>query len=177
MTPGPVQSAIVAKIGNNHPLLTPSQGAPFIVQRVDHRGVTLLLGKKEASTPFTWAALEGAFDFLNGRGWVTIGGVYDVSSVSGTFDEYLKRHINRATAPWVAALFEAAGLVQISRDRPARVKALRDESLKSYFGAEPQDSNLANHRDVHRDRLPPKATICPKCFLTLPTSGICGSCE
>jgi hypothetical protein len=42
--------------------------------KVDDRGVVLLFGAKETPTPFSWTSLEGAVDFLRGKGWVTIGG-------------------------------------------------------------------------------------------------------
>jgi hypothetical protein len=66
--------------------------------------------------------LEGVIEFLRGKGWVEIGMTYDVAGRTGTLDGYLKGYMKRATAGWVAALFEAAGLVQIDRGRPARVR-------------------------------------------------------
>ena len=63
------------------------------------------------------SVLEGVGTTLAGRGWMTIGGLYDTSAVSGTLDAYLKCFINRATAGWVAALLERAGVVQIDRGR------------------------------------------------------------
>jgi hypothetical protein len=66
--------------------------------------------------------LEGVGTTLAGGGWMTIGSVYDTRAVSGTLDAYLKRFINRATAGWVAALLEKAGVVQIDRGRPSRVR-------------------------------------------------------
>jgi hypothetical protein len=75
----------------------------------------------------------------------------------------LKGYMKRATANWVASMFEAAGLVQIDRNRPSRVRAIRSRSPE---------------REVTDGSIPdrPKMT-CPSCFLTLPTSGICGSCD
>ena len=164
--PGLAESAIRAKIHAGQRLGTPSQGAPFIVERIDARGVVLLFGEKETPTPFSWDALEEALDFLLGRGWVQIGGVFDTSSTSGTFDEHLKGYMKRATANWVASMFEAAGLVQIDRNRPSRVRAIRSRSPESEVtgGSIP-------------DRPKTEASVCSTCFLTLPTSGICGSCD
>ena len=82
----------------------------------------LLLGEKRARTPIRWSVLEGVGTTLAGGGWMTIGSVYDTRAVSGTLDAYLKRFINRATAGWVAALLEKAGVVQIDRGRPSRVR-------------------------------------------------------
>lgn len=90
--------------------------------RVDDRGVVSLFGAQVTPTPFSWACLEGAIDFLRGKGWVTIGGVYGTGSTPGTVDSYLKGYMRRATAGWVAALFEAAGLVQLDRRPPSRLR-------------------------------------------------------
>jgi hypothetical protein len=37
-------------------------------------------------------------------------------------DEYLKEFLKRATASWVAALLEHAGVLSIDRSRPTHVK-------------------------------------------------------
>jgi hypothetical protein len=66
--------------------------------------------------------LEGIISFLRQRGKVRIGSKYDTSSDPNTLDGYLKQFVNRATAGWVAVLLERAGVVDISRDRPATVK-------------------------------------------------------
>ena len=81
-----------------------------------------ILGEKKAWTPLSWACLEGVGRFLAGKGWVVIGGVYETAGASDTLDGYLKAWIKRATAGWVAALLEAAGVAEIDRGRPARVR-------------------------------------------------------
>jgi hypothetical protein len=118
----PARRAIQGSIISGTRLTTPARGAPFTVAKVDDRGVVLLFGAKETPTPFSWSSLEGAVEFLRGKGWVTIGGVYDTGSTPGTLDSYLKGYMKRATAGWVAALFEAAGLVQLDRRPPSRVR-------------------------------------------------------
>ena len=175
--PGIAETAIRDKLHNGQRLGTPSQGAPFVIERIDNRGVVLLMGQKETQTPFNWKVLEGALDFLKQKGWVPIGSVYENAAASGTFDEYLKGHIQRATAGWVSSLFEAAGLVQIDRNRPSRVRAIRRRSSE----AEIEDGFIPepyfNGPGIEPIRPQPKASVCPSCFLTLPTSGICGSCD
>jgi len=121
---GPAQQAIQRAVSTGARLSTPSRGSPFSIGRIDDKGIVLLLGQKETPTPFTWECLEGAVEFLKDRGWVEIGMQYDTSGRSGTLDGYLKDFINRATAGWVAAVFEAAGLVQIDRRSPAKVRLL-----------------------------------------------------
>jgi hypothetical protein len=105
-------------------LATPGRGSPFSVGRIDDRGIVLLFGKKETPTPLTWPCLEGAVDFLRGKGWVEIGGRYDTSARPGTLDGYLKGFMKRATAGWVASLFAAARLAQIDGQRPMHVRLL-----------------------------------------------------
>ncbi len=120
---GPIEKALRERVKAGDRLLTPSQSKPFTVETIDDAGVVLLLGEKRARTPIRWSVLEGVGTTLAGRGWMTIGGVYDTGAVSGTLDAYLKRFINRATAGWVAALyFGRAGAVQIDRGRPSRVR-------------------------------------------------------
>ncbi|MBX3286407.1 MAG: hypothetical protein KF703_13750 [Actinobacteria bacterium] len=89
---------------------------------MDDQGVVLLLGAQEAWTPLRWEAWEGSARFLADRDWVHIGSKYDTGADAGTLDEYLKGHMKRATAGWVAAVLEHAGVVEIDRGRPARVR-------------------------------------------------------
>ena len=105
--------------------MTPVRGAPFIVARFDDQGMVLLLGQQEAWTRLTWECLEGVVPFLAGRGWVTIGSRYETSADATTLDGYLKGCVKRATAGWVAAVLEKAGLVEIDRRSPASVRLLR----------------------------------------------------
>jgi hypothetical protein len=99
-----------------------------MVARVDDRGIVLLLGEQEAWTPLSWECLEGIPLFLAGRDWVEIGTRFETRPDLSTLDGYLKRCLKRATAGWVAAVLERAGVVEIDRGRPARVR-LRPPSL------------------------------------------------
>jgi len=92
------------------------------VARLDPQHLVLLLGRNEVWTPISWTCLEGVPDFLRGRGWVVIGSKYVTSGDPDTLDGYLKDFIKRATAGWVAAVLEHAGVVEIDRGRPARVR-------------------------------------------------------
>jgi hypothetical protein len=123
MSRGAVEQAIRSTIRTGAVLTTPARGARFTVAAIDERGVVLLLGEKEAHTRLSWEALEGVADLLAGRGWVPIGSSYTTTAAEGTLDAYLKRHINRATAGWVAALLEKAGVVEVDRRAPARVRS------------------------------------------------------
>lgn len=117
-----VEDAVRAAVSPGSLLLTPSGKGRFTVARYTSDGLVLLLGEKEAWTLLPWRALEGLPDYLRGRGWILIGGVYSTDSQVGSLDEYLKRYLKRATAGWVAVVLEKATLLEIDRSRPARVK-------------------------------------------------------
>lgn len=122
---GPIERAIRTNLRSGQQLATPT-GAPFTLATIDERGLVLLLGQQEAHTRLTWRCLEGIRELLISGSWMPIGGIYDTSSTPGTLDAYLKGHIKRVTAGWVASVLEAAGIVDINRARPAKVR------LRSY---------------------------------------------
>jgi len=119
---GPIQQAVRANVTAGSKLLTPSQGKPFTVATIDDGGVALLLGAKQAWTLVRWSVLEGIGAEFGGKGWIPIGGIYDNASTPGTLDAYMKRFINTVTAGWVAALLGKAGVADIDRSRPSRVR-------------------------------------------------------
>ena len=53
---------------------------------------------------------------------LVIGSKFDVGSDIGTLDAYLKGCFKRATAAWVAAVLESAGVIEIRLTRPAEVR-------------------------------------------------------
>ena len=108
---GAVERAVRTGVSPGERLRTPSQGAAFTVRDITQDGVVLLFGKQETPTPLSWDTLEGVGDVLGGGRWVVIGSVFDVQGEAGTLDGYLKKYIKRATAGWVAALLERAGVV------------------------------------------------------------------
>jgi hypothetical protein len=119
---GPVQRAIRTSISSGRVLTTPVRTAPFTVAAINEAGVVVLLGQQAVRTPLSWSCLEGVVDLLLGREWMPIGSKYETTAAAGTLDEYLKRFIKRATAGWVAALLEAAGVLELDRHPPARVR-------------------------------------------------------
>ena len=82
----------------------------------------LLLGAKQAWTPLSWSCLEGVPEILRHRVWLRIGANRDVSGNPGTLDAYLKRCLKRQTADYVAVVLERAGLVDLDRNTPARIR-------------------------------------------------------
>jgi hypothetical protein len=119
---GRVEAAVRAAVPLDVPLRTPSGRGRFSVTRYTTEGIVLLLGDKEAWTPLPWKALEEVPDFLRGRGWLRIGSVYSMDSVAGTLDAHLKQYLARATAGWVAVVLERAGVVDVDRSPPAKVR-------------------------------------------------------
>ena len=119
---GVVEAAIRAHITPGVRLPTPTGRASFIVHELNSRGIVLLLGPKHAWTPLSWDCLEGIPGILRNRGWIRIGANRDVAGNPGTLDAYLKSCLKRQTADYVAVILERAGLVDLDRDRPARVR-------------------------------------------------------
>jgi hypothetical protein len=119
---GPVEKAVRGAVSPGDQLSTPSGRGRFTVARCTADGLVLLLGEKQAWTPLPWRALEEVPDFLRGRDWVLISGVYSTGSRQGSLDEHLKRFLKRATAGWVAVVLETAAVITIDRSPPARVR-------------------------------------------------------
>lgn len=120
--PGPVETAIRSQLAKGTRLPTPTGRATFLVDDLGPTGLVLLLGAKKTRTPFSWSCLEGIPGFLSARGWVRVGANRDVEGDQDALDGYLKRYIKRQTADYVAVVLERAGLVELDRGRPARVR-------------------------------------------------------
>jgi hypothetical protein len=120
---GPVQRAIRASVREGDQLLTPTGRRPFWVGKISSTGIVLELGAQRTPTTFKWEYLEGVVPYLDSQKQVPINGSgKDVRVVAGTLDGYLKLHVNRLTAGWVAVLLEKAGIIKIQRSPPATVR-------------------------------------------------------
>lgn len=122
MMSGPAERAIRDHIVAGTRLPTPTGTATFVVHQLRQTDVVLLLGQTEAWTPLRWEWLEGALKFLQGRGWVHVGANRVLPGDPATLDGYLKGCLKRQTANYVAVLLERADLVELDRERPARVR-------------------------------------------------------
>jgi hypothetical protein len=122
--PGPVETAIRARVVSGAQLPTPTGRATFMVDEVGASGLVLLFGPKRTRTTFSWSCLEGIPDFLRSQGWVRIGADRDVRGDHGALDGYLKGYIKRQTADYIAVILERAGIVELDRALPARVRLL-----------------------------------------------------
>lgn len=119
---GPIENAIRRTCAAGLQLSTPTGRGEFSIARIDTDGIVLLLGAKQAWTPLSWACIEGVGPFLSTGAWTPIGGKYETTAEPGTLDGYLKGCLKRATAGWVAVVLEQAGVVEIDRRPPARVR-------------------------------------------------------
>ena len=119
---GPVEAAIRAHVSPGSRLPTPTGRAAFVVHELNSTGMVLLLVQKRAWTFLSWDCTEGVPTFLRDRGWVRVGANRDVHGNPGTLDSYLKNCLKRQTADYVAVVLERAGVVELDRDTPARVR-------------------------------------------------------
>jgi hypothetical protein len=119
---GQVEAAIRAHVSPGSRLPTPTGRAAFVVHELNSTGMVLLLGQKRAWTFLSWDCMEGVSAFLRDRGWVRVGASRDVRGNPGTLDSYLKNCLKRQTADYVAVVLERAGVVELDRDMPARIR-------------------------------------------------------
>jgi hypothetical protein len=123
---GPIEQAVRCAVREGDSLSTPTQSEPFRVGRISTEGIVLHLGQKQTATFFGWSCLEGVLPNLE-QGPIRINGSGKSQLiVEHTLDGYLKQHVNRLTAGWVAALLERAGVVAIDRTRSATVRVATD---------------------------------------------------
>lgn len=123
--PGPVESAIRRTIREGETLESVSQRKPFVVGELRSDALVLLLGESRSRTVLRWEAFEAVPDFLRGKGWVELGSKHSVDVDEASFDGFMRRHIYRSVGSYVPAVLERAGIVEVSRKRPAAVR-LRD---------------------------------------------------
>lgn len=119
---GPVERAVRECVTSGDVLRTPGQGKPFTVDRIDGRGLVLLLGQGRWETRLPWDALEGIPGLFRGRGWLRTTGLFNRNPDRTTLNGYLKQYVNRETANWVAVVLEQAGVLELDRTRPVKAR-------------------------------------------------------
>lgn len=104
-------------------LTTPSGRATFELYHIDgEKSIMKTSGGTCIKLPSS--CFEDAPGFLRGRGWVKIGASHKTPrSTNETFDDFLKSHCyGVSVASYVAAILEEAGMVEIDRSRPAKIR-------------------------------------------------------
>lgn len=118
---GPVEQAIRATLSAGSRLYTISRSSPFLLDKVDGRGIVLRLAMRWP-TRLSWQCLEDTVPYLRARGWVRAGGVHSLESAPGSFDEYLKGCVKRDTTNWVVVILREAGVVEVDAGPPLMVR-------------------------------------------------------
>ena len=125
---GVIEAAIRKSVEPGMILRTVPARAPFKVQKLSEGALVLLFGKKRTPTTLPWPCLESAMRLLMQGDWIEIRSVHDVEGVPGSLDGHIKSNGGpaRATGGYVAAVLEAAKVVDVDLNRPARVRLSRD---------------------------------------------------
>ena len=102
---------------------TPSHHAKFKVRHYGISYVALEIGKGRA-IKIPIRCFEGSLDYLRGKGWIKIG-AHHGSSNEQTFDSYVKNFTSGiSAASYVAPMLEKAGIVEIEKGPPARIRLM-----------------------------------------------------
>ena len=120
--PGSVETAIRASVDVGAELATPTARAIFVVGSVEVDGIVLLFGPTRTATKIPWDCLEGVRSYLGDTEWMEVGANRAPQGKPGTLDEYLKGCVKRPTANYVVVLLERAGVVELDRAMPVRVR-------------------------------------------------------
>lgn len=115
-----VMSQLMAKIIPGQVLYTPVRKSPFKIYSISLSGITLRLGKKW-NTPIPAACWDGIPNYLRGKDYVEIGAIHGISKI-GTLENYIDRFIPRSAGNYVASVLEYAGIVEIDRKLPSKVR-------------------------------------------------------
>lgn len=119
-----LETAIRGSVPLGARIPTPTGRATFKVQSFTDQGLVLLLGAKETRSPIAWSTLQGCLTDIKGRGWVLVAAARDAEGRPGTLDAYLKASVPRQVANYVAVILELAGILDLDRGRPSRVRAV-----------------------------------------------------
>ncbi|MEU4160824.1 hypothetical protein [Actinoplanes sp. NPDC026670] len=152
-----VEAAIRKQLTPGTRLPTPTGRSTFEISEMTADSLILLFGPKKTRTPISWACLEGIPDYLRGRQWIRIGANRDVQGDQDALDGYLKGFIKRQTADYIAVVLEQAGVVELDRTRPARLRLrpCRPEPGTSLSAAE-EDGRLAGSTESLTQGGPPQ---------------------
>lgn len=121
---GVIESAIRKLVAPGAILHTVPARAPFEVRALSERALVLLFGRKKTRTNISWPCLESTMWLLTHGDWVEIRSVHDTTGVRGSLDGHLKANggPRRTVGGYVAAVLEAARIVEVDSSRPARIR-------------------------------------------------------
>ena len=152
---GIIEAAIRKTVRPGMRLGTVPRRAPFEVQELSEDAVVLLFGDRKTRTVISWSCLENLMQLLIRPGWVEIRAVHDTTGVSGSLDGCIKSNggPRRTVGGYVAAVLEAAEVVDVDLNRPAKVRLRKDiakrrrqppedESITEGSGADPLSGRL-----------------------------------
>lgn len=118
-----VMRILMGKLKDGDILVTPVQSKRFIVEHISEAEVILLIGEGWRTT-IPAKCLNGIPNFLKGKDWVEIGAIHDYASKPGTLEDYMNnsKPEKRSTGNYVASILEHAGIVDIDRKPPSKVR-------------------------------------------------------
>ena len=119
---GSTEARVRATVHAGQHLLTPTGRARFEIGDIDRGGIVLLFGAGRWRTPVPWELLEEAVRSLSGRGWVLVGAQHRTDSAPGSLESIVKPALRRSAANYIAALLEYAGVCELDRRPPMRVR-------------------------------------------------------
>ena len=125
---GVIEAAIRKSVAPGMILRTVPARAQFEVQKLSEGSLVLLFGKKRTRTAIPWSCLESVMRLLVKGDWIEIRSVHDVEGVPGSLDGHIKSNGGpaRTTGGYVAAVLEAAKVVDVDLNRPARIRLNKD---------------------------------------------------
>ena len=120
---------ITRKIPLGTVMRTPSARSDFVFQHVDPEKILLLIGKNKKPFKIPAPLFDSVLDFFGGKDWIRIGAIHGKPN-KGTFDEYVQGYTSGTSgASYIAAILEKAGIAEINRKRPARIRLRKDLNL------------------------------------------------
>lgn len=127
----PVIDKIVNVIPIGSKLETPTGRAEFVVSHIGQKNIILQVGEKEFKIPAK--CFEYGPGFLKDEDWVYIGAEHQTNneetSEEETFDTYLKNFTQgKSVSSYVAPILEKAGIAEIDRNRPARIRLKKEQN-------------------------------------------------
>jgi len=118
-----VMRILMGKLKDGDILATPVQSKRFIVEHISEAEVIILIGEGWKTT-IPAKCLNGIPNFLKGKDWVEIRAIHDYASKQGTLEDYVNKNKpeKRSAGNYVASILEHAGIVDIDRKPPSKVR-------------------------------------------------------